>query len=76
MFYHAYTATTTDTAGGGGQSNFVNTGIPIIVGVLGVIAAVAGLIGAIIGSIVCCKGKFTSSASAAFGNLDFDWNAF
>ena len=70
LFYHTYTATATDTAGGGRQSNFVNTGIPIIVVVLGAV------IGAIIGRIVCCKGKYTSSAPTASGNLDIDWNAF
>ena len=76
LFYHTYTATTTDTAGGGEQSTFVNAGIPIIVGVLGIIAAVIAVIGAIIGRIVCCKGKYTSSASTASGNVDIDWNAF
>ena len=53
-----YTATTTDTAGGGEQINFVNAGVPIIAVLF---AAVIGVIGAIIGRCVCCNGKYTSS---------------
>jgi len=50
VFYYACTCTaTTSTTGAGGQTTFVNTGVPIIASVAGAITTVA--LGAIIGYI-------------------------
>ena len=68
MFYYSptCTATASDPTGAGGQSTFVNTGIPIIAAL---ITATGAITAAVIGRCVCCPNKCKCKYAVSAGRL-------